>query len=78
MRFKTFCTKSIFAASLAVMFFAAGSTPARADREDRCHRDFRHAQENLDKAVRKHGEHSRQAEKRRRELEEVRDRCHMR
>jgi hypothetical protein len=38
-------------------------------------RDIQKAEYNLEKAVHKHGERSRQAEQRRRQLEEVRDRC---
>jgi hypothetical protein len=37
--------------------------------------DIRKAEENLQKAVRTHGEDSKQAEERRRQLEEVRRRC---
>src|SRR5260370_109866 len=34
------------------------------------------AEENLERAVRRHGERSRQAQDRRRQLEEARERCH--
>jgi len=67
---KTF-TQASLCAMLAGLFLA-GSAPARAD----CAKDIRKAEANLDKAVRKHGEHSPQAEQRRRELEDVRRRCH--
>jgi hypothetical protein len=51
--------------------------PALAvDRDDRCERQVRKAELNLEKAVRRHGEHSRQAEQRRHQLEEARERCH--
>lgn len=63
-------------AMLGASFLAGTAAPARADRDDKCRNDIRKAEENLDKAVRKHGEHSKQAEDRRRQLEEVRRRCH--
>jgi len=64
--------KTMLGVMLGVTLLAGAATPARAD----CRNDIRKAEANLDKAVRKHGEHSRQAEQRRRELEEVRRRCH--
>ncbi len=48
--------------------------PAR-DRDDKCAQRVHKAQEKLEKDVRRHGEHSRQAEKRRRELERAREGC---
>jgi ribulose kinase len=71
-------TKTMLCAMLGASMMAGVAAPAYADRDDRCRRDIRKAEENLDKAVRKHGERSRQAEKRRHELEEKRERCHMR
>src|SRR5580700_6283733 len=67
--------KTILCAMLAISLLAGVATPARADRDDKCQRDIHKAEENLEKAVHKHGEHSRQAEDRRRQLEEVRERC---
>jgi len=67
--------------ALSLCLLAAVATPAHADRDDRndrCRRDVQKAEERLQKAVRKHGEHSRQAEDRRHQLEETRERCHMR
>ena len=46
------------------------------DRDRKCERRIHNAEENLRKAIARHGEHSRQAEKRRHELEEARERCH--
>jgi hypothetical protein len=66
---------------LSLCLLAALATPARADRDDRddrCRRDVHKAEERLEKAIRKHGEHSRQADARRHQLEEARERCHMR
>jgi len=52
-----------------------GVVPAQADRNDRCGQRIRKAEANLDVAVRRHGRNSRQAEKRRQELERVREQC---
>ncbi len=71
-------SKAMTCAMLGASLLVGVATPARADRDDKCRRDIQKAEENLDKAVRKHGEHSRQAEKRRQQLEEVRERCHWR
>jgi len=71
-------TKLLFTALIAFGFLA-GTIPARAyDRDDnrRCERRIHKAEENLERAIRRHGEHSRQAERRRHELEETRERCH--
>ena len=68
-------------ATLGVSLLAACAMPAYADhddRDDRCRRDVHKAEERLERAIQKHGEHSRQAEDRRHQLEEVRERCHMR
>jgi hypothetical protein len=42
---------------------------------DNCDQRIHRAEENLRKAVERHGEHSRQAEERRHELEETRRNC---
>ncbi|HEU4416380.1 MAG TPA: hypothetical protein VFT65_16445 [Candidatus Angelobacter sp.] len=72
--------KALIAAAI-VCVFIAGAVPARAldrdhDNDRRCEQRIRNAENNLHNAERKHGEHSRQAEKRRHELEEARERCH--
>lgn len=68
----------VLSAILAVLFFVGTAVPVRAvDRDDdKCQHQVEKAQRNLDKAVAKHGEHSEQAEKRRHQLEEARERCH--
>ena len=67
----------VLAAFLAALFLVGSAVPVRAvDRDDHCERRVRQAEENLERAIRKHGEHSRQAEQRRRELHDVRERCH--
>ena len=60
-------------ALLTIVGLVGSSLPARA--EDKCERDIHRAEDKLRDAVQKHGENSRQAEKRRHELEEVRRRC---
>jgi len=67
--------KTMLCAMLGASLLAGVATPARADRDDKCRNDIRKAEQNLEKAVRKYGEHSEQAEQRRRQLEEVRERC---
>jgi hypothetical protein len=71
MLLKKTCSRMLLSAMLGTALLA-GAVPALAD----CRHDIERAQINLDKAVRKHGEHSRQAEQRRHELEAVRERCH--
>ena len=44
-------------------------------RDAKCEHRIRKAEQNLDNAVRRHGEHSRQAEQKRRNLEQVRASC---
>jgi len=68
--------KSLFCAVLALSFLA-GALPAHARDRDDCRRHVQKAERNLANAVRKHGERSQQAEKRRRQLEQVRQRCHV-
>lgn len=60
-------------ALLTIAGLVGASLPVRA--EDKCERDIHRAEDKLRDAVAKHGEHSRQAEKRRAELDEVRRRC---
>jgi hypothetical protein len=69
---------SLCGAMLSACLIAGTAIPAHADQDDKCRHDIHRAEQNLDKAVRQHGEHSRQAEERRHQLEEVRERCHMR
>ena len=68
----------ILGALLGASLLAGTAVPAHADQDERYRRDVHRAEQNLDKAIRKHGEHSRQAEDSRRRLDEVRERCHMR
>lgn len=67
----------LLAAVLAAFFLFGSAVPSRAqDRDEKCERRIHKAEMNLDKAIHRHGEHSRQAERRRRQLEEARERCH--
>jgi hypothetical protein len=62
--------------SIALLMMAGlvgSSLPAGA--EDKCDRNIHKAEQKLRDAVEKHGEHSKQAEKRRHELEDVKHRC---
>jgi hypothetical protein len=67
----------VMAAVLAAFFLFGSALPTRAlDRNDKCERRIHKAEQNLERAIRRHGEHSRQAEQRRHQLEEVREHCH--
>ena len=67
----------VWATILAAFFLMGSAIPTQAmDRDDKCERRIHQAEVNLQKAIRKHGERSRQAEQRRRELQEARERCH--
>jgi hypothetical protein len=74
-------TRTLIAA-FAVALFLAGAIPTQAmDRHDwerKCEQRIRNAEYKLQQAIRKHGERSRQAQNRRRELEEARERCRRR
>ncbi|HEY6272869.1 MAG TPA: hypothetical protein VIX19_12885 [Terriglobales bacterium] len=66
----------VLAAILAAMFLMGSAVPVRAlDRDDKCERRVQKAEDNLQKAIRRHGEHSPQAEQRRHQLEEAREQC---
>ena len=68
-------------ATFVIFSFLSGAVPARAmdrdhDDDRRCEQQIRKAEAKLYDAERKHGEHSRQAQSRRRDLENARTRCH--
>ncbi len=65
--------KLLIAAALSGFLLVGGVTPSQA--RDRCEQRVRKAESNLRKAVRRHGMRSRQAERRRYELERVRREC---
>ena len=58
----------------ALLVSTAGLLQAR-DHDDKCEERIHKAEHNLEKAVQKHGEHSKQAEKQRKELDEAREKC---
>ena len=60
-------------ALLTIIGFVGASIPARAD--ERCERRVHQAEEKLRDAVQRHGEHSKQARKRREQLEDARRAC---
>lgn len=64
-------------AALIILGFTAGTIPAKAYGDDeKCEKKIHKAEEKLEKAIQKHGEHSPQAEEKRHQLEETRERCH--
>jgi hypothetical protein len=70
-----------FIAACVVSVFLAGTIPAGAldrdhDRDRKCRQRIEKAEQRLAQAERRHGPGSRQAQQRRHELEEVRERCH--
>jgi hypothetical protein len=67
--------KTLCIALFSIAGLVASSVPAHADRDDKCEKQIRQAEEKLHKAVERHGEHSPQAHKRHEQLEEVRRRC---
>ena len=64
------------AGALAVFLLIASLAPLQAVAAPHCRQRIERAEDNLRRAIRKHGERSRQAEQRRRELENARARCH--
>jgi hypothetical protein len=68
---------TLLAFALGGVLMLGGAAPAQArDRDDKCSERIRKAEENLRRDIEHHGERSRQAEKRRHQLDEARDRCH--
>ena len=67
-------TAAAAVAAVALLLFAAAPR-VQADERDKCRHAIEKAEANLDKAIRDHGEHSRQAEDRRRDLNAERERC---
>lgn len=68
--------KVLLSLLLGLSLVAGVSVPAQArDRDDRCEQKVRKAEANYNKAVRKHGEGSKQARKKREQLEQARAYC---
>lgn len=72
---RVFLKTKLLIAALIAFGFMASTVSVRAD-DEKCEKQIHKAQEQLEKAIRKHGEHSEQAEQKRHKLEEVRERCH--
>lgn len=58
---------------LAILLLVGGTVRTRSC--NNCQQRIHRAEENLQRAIRRHGEHSREAERRRHELQEVRRSC---
>jgi hypothetical protein len=70
-------------AALVICSILGGAVPAWAldrdhDHDRKCEQRIRNAERRLRDAERRHGAHSRQAQARRHDLEEARERCHRR
>ena len=74
-KFRKTATVVLLGASLLLGGSVIVQAQGPPDRRYHCERRIRQAEINLQRAIERHGERSRQAEKRRRELEEVRARC---
>jgi hypothetical protein len=66
---------TIAALLLNAMLFVMAPPSARADDRDKCRRRIEKIEERLDREIAHHGEHSPQADARRRELREEREHC---
>jgi hypothetical protein len=71
----TILRKSTLTSLLLGSFLFGGAASLRADRWSDCEKNIQKAEDKLYKEIRKHGEYSRQAETRRRELEQARYGC---
>ena len=66
-------TRNLCVALLTIVGLVGSSLPVRAD--ERCERRVHQAEDKLRDAIHRHGEDSRQAHKRREELEEAKRHC---
>ena len=70
------CKNILFVAALGVLLLAGGVARTQAsDNNRRCEQRIHQAEEKLRREIDRHGEHSRQAEKRRHELGQARRSC---
>ncbi len=67
--------KNTFVAAVLGAFLIIGGVVVPLHASDQCEQRIRKAESNFNKAVRKHGERSRQAEQRRRDLDRARESC---
>ena len=76
MELRKFLRMAPVIAAMSAMFLFAGVPQLRADDDHRdCRERIERAQHNLERAVAKHGEGSRQAERARHDLHEQREAC---
>jgi hypothetical protein len=68
-------SRMVIAALMIAGFFGSVIPTTQAFAESRCERRIHEAEAKLQDAIARHGEHSRQAEKRRHDLEETRRHC---
>jgi len=73
--FRKLCGAAIVALLLNFTLLVVAAPPAHADARDKCRHRIEKAEARLDDAVRHHGEHSPEADARRRDLNEERERC---
>lgn len=67
---------TLLAAAFGAFLLVGGAAPTLAgDRDNGCRERIQKAEAKLRREIDRHGEHSRQARKRRNELERVRERC---
>ena len=71
----TILRKTTLTSLLLGSCFFGGVVSLQADHRSDCEKHIQKAEDNLHKEIRKHGEYSRQAENRRRELEQARYGC---
>jgi len=76
MLFRMMNAKTILSAAMfGVFLLASGVTPVKAGDRDECHERVEKAEAKYRREVERHGEHSRQAERRHEDLERARESC---
>ncbi len=69
--------KKSMAVLIGTFLLLGSAAPMMArNHEDKCEKRIRKAELKLQKAIQKHGEHSRQAQARRHDVEQAREHCH--
>jgi hypothetical protein len=72
---RKFGNAAVVALMAGALLLSVAAPQARADNRGRCQHAIEKAEVRLDKAIRRHGDHSREAEDRRRDLNAERERC---
>ena len=72
---KRFGLKAVAAAAAFALLLFVGTTGARADDRAKCQHAVAKAEARLDRAIHDHGDHSHEADDRRRDLNAERERC---